>query len=84
MQLVGQQLGNYRIIEEIGRGGMAVRAKQGFTRDSKSLKVYLMADTIAWSREVDSETCSYTLEESMIVGILKSCLQGVVINIAHR
>jgi len=24
MQLVGQQLGNYRIIEEIGRGGMAV------------------------------------------------------------
>ncbi len=63
---------------------MAVRAKQCLARNAKSLQVNLVADAIARTREIDAVLSCYRLEKTVVICILKACLQSVVVNIGNR
>ena len=63
---------------------MAVRTDQRFARFCKTLQMYLMANTIARTREINAVLFCDRTDKAVVVGIFKTGLQGVVVNISDR
>ena len=62
---------------------MAVRADQGFARNAKALQVHLVANAVARAGEVNAMLLRHGLNVSVVVGVLKAGLQGVVVDVRH-
>ena len=52
--------------------GMAVRANQGLSRDSKTLQMELVANSVSGARKIDTVFFGDRLYELMVVGIFKA------------
>ena len=61
---------------------MAVRADQRFAGDAEPLQMHLMADAVAGAGEVQPVLFAYGLDIPMVVGVFKTGLQCVVVNIS--
>ena len=61
---------------------MAVRADERFFRGRKALEMDLMANPIAGTREANAVFFRYRLDITVIVGVFKARLQGVVVDVA--
>ena len=64
-------------------GGMAVRADQGLARHAKALQMHLMADTIARTGEIDAVLLGNAADETVVICVFETALQGVVIDIGN-
>ena len=51
---------------------MAVRANQGLSRDSKTLQMELVANSVSGARKIDTVFFGDRLYELMVVGIFKA------------
>ncbi len=64
--------------------GVAVRAYQCFVRFREAFKVHLMADAVARPRKTQSVFCRNRLYVAVVVGVFKTALQSIVVDISHR
>ena len=62
---------------------MAVRADQGLARNAEALQVHLVANAVARAGEVNAMLLRHGLNVSVVVGVLKAGLQGVVVDVRH-
>ena len=65
-------------------GGVAVGADQRFAGDAEPLQMHLMADAVAGAGEIQPVFLTYRLDITVIVGVFKAGLQGVVVDIRDR
>ncbi len=62
-------------------GGVAVGADQGLAGLAEALQMHLMADAVAGARKINAVLFAHRLNKAVVVGILKACLQCVVVDI---
>ncbi len=62
---------------------MAVRTDKGLAGDTESFKMYLVADTVAGSGEIDAVLFADRTDESVVISVLKTGLESVVVNVSH-
>ena len=62
---------------------MAVRSDERLAGSREAFKVYLVADSVAGTGEADAVLFRHGLYVTVIVRVLKACLQGVVIYICY-
>ena len=63
--------------------GMAVRTNQGFTWHAEPFQMYLMANTIARTGEINTVLLGNAADKAVVVCIFKTTLQSVVVNIGN-
>ena len=63
---------------------MAVRPDERFPGDSEALQMHLMADAVARAREAQPVLFGDGLDITVVVGVFKPVLKGVVIYVRHR
>ncbi len=64
--------------------GMAVRTDQGFSGFSKPFQMYLMANAVARPGKHYTVFLRHALEITVVVGVFKTDLDGIVVDIADR
>ena len=62
---------------------MAVRADQSFTRHAEPFEMHLMADAVAGTGEVYAVLFGNRAYKSVVVGVFKAGLQGVVVDVSN-
>ena len=62
---------------------MAVRTYQGLAGNAEALQMYLMADTVAGTREIDAVFFADRTDEPVVISVLKARLEGVVVDISY-
>ena len=63
--------------------GVAVRADQGLSRNAETLQMYLVADTVAGTGEVDAVFLCNAADKTVVICIFKAVLECVVVDISH-
>ena len=62
---------------------MAVGADEGLARHAEAFQMHLVADTVAGAGEPDPMLFCHGLDITVVVGVLKAGLEGVVVDIGH-
>ena len=62
---------------------VAIRAYESFAGLAKSFKMYLMADTVAGTGEVNAMLFADGLNKSVVISIFKACLESVVVDVGN-
>ena len=64
-------------------GRVAIRADERLAGLAEALKVHLMADAVAGTREPDAVLCGHGLQIAVVVRVFKAGLQRVVVDVGH-
>ena len=70
--------------DSAARRGVAVRADQRLSGSTEALEVYLMADAVSGTREVQTVLLCRRLDEAVVVGVFKARLKSVVVYVCDR
>ena len=62
---------------------MAVGADQGLAGLAKALQMYLMADTVTGTGEVDTMFCCNGLQITMVISVFKAALERVMVYVSN-